>query len=340
MIFKLSVLRRMYWRDPWNCVDCTISCLSILDTWILSIAAGSGNGQELVPLRLFRLVRVVRMVRVLKLHRELVLIIKALAAALRSVGWVSLMLFVVIYVSAIFCVEIIGRTEYPASVASYGFDNVEFFGSLSQAMLSLLGMAFLAEWVEVIRPVYEQQPLVVVFFLLFIVVTTFGLMNVIIGVIVESQEEVAEEERERKRMEDKLDRMDMVTTLSRIWDAFEDENRPISKLELTSQDFSREFGDDIYKALVGVELPYGFQLCELHDLLDCNADDLLSQDEFRNGMYRLIFADNFQNGCLLQLFTQEIKNDLIVCRNYALELQQQAQFMIKRLVDEQFRFSL
>ena len=57
---------------------------------------------------------------------------------------------------------------------------------MDKAMLTILNIAILAEWPEIVRPIFIKQPLLVVVFLAFMWFISFGLMNVIIGLIVDS----------------------------------------------------------------------------------------------------------------------------------------------------------
>ena len=53
-------------------------------------------------------------------------------------------------------------------------------------MLTLLDIAVLAEWNEIVRPVQAHQPWLLLVFILFLLITAFGMLNVMIGVIVDS----------------------------------------------------------------------------------------------------------------------------------------------------------
>merc|ERR1719359_904067 len=71
------------------------------------------------------------------------------------------------------------------------FNNYEYFGNIPRAMYTLFNVVIMAEWTEMGRAIIEYQPEMFIFFLVFIVFTTFGIMNVIIGVIVDNTMEAA-----------------------------------------------------------------------------------------------------------------------------------------------------
>merc|ERR550514_1196963 len=63
------------------------------------------------------------------------------------------------------------------------FDAYRYYGTLPRAMFTLFETCL--EPLN-IRPVVEDMPIMMLFYTLFIFMTTFGLLNVIIGVIVEN----------------------------------------------------------------------------------------------------------------------------------------------------------
>merc|ERR1712139_492354 len=64
-----------------------------------------------------------------------------------------------------------------------------------------------------------------------------------------------------------------------------------------------EAGDNeqLVEALAMIELPTGFSMLELHCMLDKDGDGELTKAEFGQGMRRIIFSNDFQRQCLLQL---------------------------------------
>merc|ERR1719409_860760 len=93
------------------------------------------------------------------------------------------------------------------------WNNFVYFGSIPRSMYTLFNIVILAEFAEIGRPMIEKQPEMLMFFAIFIVFTTFGVLNVIIGVIVDNTMEAAKSmekdyaEREKKQK---------LTLLSRI----------------------------------------------------------------------------------------------------------------------------
>lgn len=187
MAIKCTFLKWAYFRDGANWLDCFIVVVSILDCWVLKIVSGDGQDlHEVQILRIVRLVRLVRVLRVIKHVKKLVIVIRGVVDAFMTTFWTASVVFLTVYVGAIFCTEFIGRgTEkmYPGYTEvrdeideqeiMQNFNPYLCFGSMTRSMFTLFNMAILAEWAEVVRPIKERQPLYMAFFLLFVMFTTF-----------------------------------------------------------------------------------------------------------------------------------------------------------------------
>merc|ERR1719388_523602 len=99
-----------YIEDNWNRLDALLVCLSVLDVWIISLATGGGESgmQQLSILRLLRILRIMRMVRLLRAFKELWVILKGILDSFKTMFWISLLLFLVLYTCSILCVPVIG----------------------------------------------------------------------------------------------------------------------------------------------------------------------------------------------------------------------------------------
>ena len=163
------------------------------------------------------------------------------------------------------------------------------------------------------------------------VITSFGLMNVIIGVMVEHTNEVMEREREEMEELGRVGKMEMVTELVNTLELRNDIT--CDKLLEVTGNFSGGYGEQFKLALDGVNLPHGFDFRSLHQMLDVDCNGLLKKREFTQGMYRLIFSNEFQNGCLIQLATQRIKKQLLELKEEQTHEQKQVQAEMSDMFD-------
>ena len=127
-----------------------------------------------------------------------------------------MLLFLVIYGCAVFTkshVGVIDDPEYVEKVWDYDHGSEEerltLYGSVPRACYTLFMIVTLEGWDGSTRPMVEKNPAVGVVVILFIMLCSFGLMNIVIGVIVENTFHLAkssdEEERKMtKKMEAKI----------------------------------------------------------------------------------------------------------------------------------------
>lgn len=135
------------------------------------------------------------------------MLVQSIASALRALVWIGLLLLITVYCSAVACTMVIGHnsafSEDDARVqayqAEYGtrVDTQRHWGSMMRSMLTLFQIFTLDGWSAVVRPVIEtHQPWMLVFFLAFIFITTFGLLNLLMGTIVDKAMQIARQHEE------------------------------------------------------------------------------------------------------------------------------------------------
>lgn len=323
MVLKMFFLRlRGYFGDRGNWLDFSLVILSLADLWVLPLIGSSVDLRSLTILRMLRLVRLVRGLRLLKHMKQLVLIVAGVRDAIRSTLWVGLLLGLVVYIFSIFCVGYIGksrdRTDYPGYTQDRDeWDNTEnmqefnpdeAFGNMPRAMFTLFNLAIQAEWPEIVRPILIKQPHLVPVFIIYMMFVPFCVMNVIIGLIIESvmsnvsnmQRESAELERERK-----------LRTLGQIEATvlhLDDNGDGMIDFEELAKRFS---GEQMQTLLDQIALPRGMSCSEVLRMLDNDGDGALQVEEFVKAFFRLVDNDEFQRSCMVQLGMNEMKCKIV-----------------------------
>ncbi len=75
----------------------------------------------------------------------------------------------------------------------FGASFPQWFGSLTATAFTLFQIMTLEGWSgEIVRPIMEVYPYAWAFFLPFILITTFAVLNLVVGLIVNSMQEAAE----------------------------------------------------------------------------------------------------------------------------------------------------
>lgn len=176
---KMAAHGRRPWRyfaDGWNVFDFLIVVLCLLPV----------GGPFAAVLRLTRALRLLRLVSALP---KLQLLVGALLKSLSAMGYVSLLLGLLFYIYAVAGVQLFGKTD-PTN-----------FGSLGAALLTLFRIVTLDNWGDIYFAQVAHVPAakVAVFFATFIVFGTMIILNLFIGIIMNSMSEMHEEIAERDR---------------------------------------------------------------------------------------------------------------------------------------------
>lgn len=178
IILKLIAYRFHFFKNGWNNFDFVIVAISLVPFF--------GN---LSVLRALRILRVLRLVSVVPQFRRVVQGFFDTLSGLFAVGGV---LSIIFYVAAVMATKLFGEA-FP-----------EFFGSIPTSLFSLFQIMTLESWsMSIVRPVMEVYPYAWTLFVPFILITTFAVLNLLIGIIVNSMQNVHEEE--EKRLSKRID---------------------------------------------------------------------------------------------------------------------------------------
>lgn len=155
-----------YFRDGWNVFDFTVVVLCLLPM----------DSEFAVVLRLGRTLRLLRLVSALP---KLQLLVGALVKSFSSMGYVGLLLGLMFYIYAITGVQLFGR------------HSPEHFGSLSAAFLTLFQTITLDDWKNLFASASGAGPaMAAIYFVSFILLGTMIMLNLFIGIIMNSMSEM------------------------------------------------------------------------------------------------------------------------------------------------------
>ena len=165
----------LYFTDPWNVFDFIVLLLCLLPV----------AGPFAAVLRLARALRLLRLVSALP---KLQLLVGALLKSFSAMGYVGLLLGLLFYIYGVAGVHLF--REYAP----------EQFGSLAHALLSLFQLITLENWPDVFAAARPAGALPsTLYFISFIFVGTMIMLNLFIGVIMNSMGEMHAEIAERDR---------------------------------------------------------------------------------------------------------------------------------------------
>lgn len=163
---KLYAYRGMFWRSGWN----------IFDVFVVGIALAPGAGGWAV-LRSLRVLRVLRLLTVIPSLRK---VVAAFLHSIPGLAGVVAVMAIFFYTAGVLATKLFGAT-YP-----------DWFGSLGKSLYTLFQVMTLESWsMGIVRPVMESHPWAWAFFVPFIVIATFTILNLFIGIIVSTMQELS-----------------------------------------------------------------------------------------------------------------------------------------------------
>lgn len=207
LLLKLYAYRLRFFRNSWNIFD-----LIVVSVGLMPQTAG---------LSALRGLRVIRALRLLSVIPQMRAVVQALLDALPGMGAVIIMISIVFYVFGVM------------ATIMYGTAFDEWFGTLGRSLYTLFQVMTLESWsMGIVRPVMETFPAAWVFFVPFIVITSFSVLNLFIGLLVNTMQTAVEEETEaefeklRELVREETDEVSrQVTTLQAEIRALRDELR-------------------------------------------------------------------------------------------------------------------
>lgn len=318
MLLKVYAFRKEYFMDRGNWLDFALVIFAVSDTWLMTILLFKMDFdlQTLSVLRVLRMLRLLRIIRCIRQSRELLLIIHGIAQAMRTCCWVAIMLGLVMYIISIFFVQVLGRDSgvYPGFTSDEKkIDTFEFmkefnphtrFGTMFRSMLTMFNIVILAEWSEVVRPIAVKQPWLLIFFMAFVLVATFGVMNVIVGIVVDH---VMTQARELERASLAAENKSKLAILRKIKEVVFSIDTD-GDGEVSMEELCKGMQHDVMQILLRrVGLPRDFAGEELMCMLDTHGTGSLDGDTFVKNFYRLVEASPFQQACMVQSSINELK---------------------------------
>jgi voltage-gated sodium channel len=170
-------------RDGWNLFDFLVVAFSLVP----------GVGAFTTVARIARVLRVARLVSI---SPKLRLILGTMTRSIPSLGHVSLLLALLLYVYAIIGVNL------------FAAHDSEHWGSLGKALLTLFQILTLEGWVEVQEATMSGSRWAWIYFASFVIVAVFVVVNLFIAVVLNNLDEIRQEDRQAALAEEERLRPD------------------------------------------------------------------------------------------------------------------------------------
>ncbi len=173
IVLKLFAHGLRFFRSGWNIFDFIIVGIALVPA-----------AQGFSVLRALRILRVLRIISVAPRLRR---VVEGFITALPGMGSVFLLMALIFYIGSVMATKLFSDA-FP-----------DWFGDLGRSAYSLFQIMTLESWsMGIVRPVMEVYPWAWAFFVPFIMVTTFAVVNLLVGLIVNSMQDAHAEESNEK----------------------------------------------------------------------------------------------------------------------------------------------
>ncbi|XP_023239807.1 sodium channel protein para-like [Centruroides sculpturatus] len=285
-VLKMFALRWYYFKEPWNVFDCVVVTLSILGIAIKDLIASYFVSPTL--LRVVRVVKVGRVLRLVKGAKGIRTLLFALAMSLPALFNICLLLFLVMFIYAIFGMSFFMTVKHRA-----GIDDNFNFETFGQSMILLFQMSTSAGWDSVLLGIMDDsdceqgsedegiegncgKPGVAVAYLIsYLIVSFLIIINMYIAVILENYSQATEDVQEGLTADD----YDMYYE---IWQKYDPEGTQYIKYEDLS-----DFLDALEEPLQ-IEKPNKYKIIDM-DITICK-DDLMYCVDILDALTKDFFA--------------------------------------------------
>lgn len=196
-VFIVEIALKLYargggfFRNGWNIFDFVIVAISLIP-----------NAQGLSVLRALRILRLLRVLSVVPSLRR---VVEGLMNAMPGMASVFMLMGLIFYIGAVMATKLFGAS----------FDA--WFGTIGRSAYSLFQIMTLESWsMGIVRPVMEVYPYAWAFFVPFILVTTFAVVNLVVGLVVNSMQDahsVEEVEKTVSYRDDVINRLEQIEQL-------------------------------------------------------------------------------------------------------------------------------
>lgn len=177
ILLKLVAYGGKFFTDAWNWFDVIVV--------VCSVFSGLAFLKVLRVFRIFRVFRTLKALKGLKALRlvsrldKLRMIIGAIGKSIPGISWTAVLLLLIYYIFGIIGVTLFGEV-FP-----------DWFGTLGKSIYTLFQVMTLESWsMGISRPVMEVFGWAWIYFVPFVLISSFVVMNVVVGIVVNSISEV------------------------------------------------------------------------------------------------------------------------------------------------------
>lgn len=329
LIFVLEMLVRQnyhgwgYFLDPWNFFDFSLVTLTLAD----QLSAFSGSRSPILELasslRVFRLLRVGRLIQGFAAMNSLWALITGTIDSLKTLFWVAVLFTLLTYCLAVALTTLVALNP---DVKDSWPDYAIYCGSVERSFWTLVQVITFDSWMrDVARPMAASVPVGLIVVFAAIVILNFGVLNLIIGLVVERVLALTEQKRKNltvsmKEVEE-IVLQDIEKDFALADTTGEGELDQAEFVELVKQ---KSFLDKLHLLNISFD-----EAENLFSLIDADGSGTIDVDEFREGLANLKGVAKGHDLVELINRAQKARDD---CAQYAKDLEALNEYVASILV--------
>lgn len=311
MLIRQHQLSWDYFLDPWNFFDYGLVVLTLTD--LMSSLGGNRNAvlKLACSLRILRLLRVARVIKGLVVVNSLWALMQGMLESLKTLFWIAVVFSGITYCLAVALTTLVALDPETQEMWP---EYRTYCGSVLRSFWTLVQVITLDSWAEdIARPISLTVPSALIVIFLAIIICNFGLLNLIIGTVVQRVLVMTEEKRNAttealKDVENLV--LEDIETDFRIADTSGDG-------ELDQEEFLELLKTPSFLTKLNL-LRIRFDEAEsMFELIDADGSGTINDDEFKNGLAQL--KGEAQGTALVNLINQAQKNSAD-CARYVEQL--------------------
>eukprot|EP00811_Abedinium_folium_P014457 NODE_2345_length_2230_cov_13.292915.p1 GENE.NODE_2345_length_2230_cov_13.292915~~NODE_2345_length_2230_cov_13.292915.p1 ORF type:complete len:638 (-),score=170.78 NODE_2345_length_2230_cov_13.292915:233-2146(-) len=290
LVLRIYAQRWVFFAESLNITDAIVIIADSLAE-LVSIFGFSAPGMSV--LRVFRLLKIARALRYLSSCREVYLMLNGFYTTMKSAFWAMIMILCVIVVWSVIAVHVLHPVNLEvAEMGSYADCErcPRAFASVFAATLTILQHLIAGDsWGTVSIPIIEHKPYTGIIFVLTIGSVQLGLLNLVIGIIVDSIEQSRSGDRKHLMMQKHEEANQTKKQLMSIYediDANQDGGLTFEEL-VEAYDSNEEFNTVLSLMDVGKE-----ELHSLFNMMDRDRTGFVEYHEFVQQLHHLKAQDS------------------------------------------------
>lgn len=288
IFLRMFTLRWLFFREKMNIFDLFIVTVDTVVTLIDTISSGTFDVGPISLLRALRALRIVRVIRNFATFRDLYLMLKGMAGAMRAIFFAFLLIVVVLTMFSIAAVEMINplNKELAAKGAYPGCDWCELaFSNVFKANLTFFSSILAGDsWGKLAIPLIEANNSTALIIISAFVILELGLLNVIVAVVVDRQAQAREEDKELQHTLKQEQARASYKELITLFQSMDDDGSGSLSLEELREAYGKfqEFGNILRSVDVSVE-----DLATVFSSMDRDHGGTVDYEEFVDELHRM-----------------------------------------------------